>query len=111
MPLQRRLPKRGFTNIFRVDYQDVNISSLAVLSETEITPEVLHKRGFAPKKNKPVKILGLGEIARAIKVTAHAFSGTAKEKIEKAGGTIEIIGGVKKAKKSTVVSSQTDDKS
>lgn len=111
MPLQRRLPKRGFTNIFRVDYQHANVELLAGLSETEITPEVLHKRGFAPKKNKPVKILGQGEITRAIKVTAHAFSITAKEKIEKAGGTIEIIGSARKKNKSAVKSSQTDDKS
>lgn len=110
MPLQRRLPKRGFTNIFRVDYQDVNISALAALVDTEITPETLHKRGFASKKSKPIKILGMGEIDKAVTVNAHAFSKTAREKIEKAGGTVVVIGGGEK-KKPVSESSQTEDKS
>lgn len=92
MPLQRRLPKRGFTNIFRVDYQEVNIFRLAALDSSEITPELLRQRGLARKKNKPVKVLGAGEIEKAINVKAHAFSRSAIEKIEKAGGKIEIIG-------------------
>ncbi|MEE9555338.1 MAG: 50S ribosomal protein L15 [candidate division Zixibacteria bacterium] len=110
MPLQRRLPKRGFTNIFRVDYQDVNISALVTLTDMEITPETLHKRGFAPKKNKPIKILGMGEIEKTINISAHAFSKTAREKIEKAGGTVVVIGGDKK-KKPANRSSQAEDKS
>ncbi len=92
MPLQRRLPKRGFTNIFRVDYQEVNISRLASLDSSEITPELLHQRGLVRKKNKHIKVLGGGEIEKAINVKAHAFSRSAIEKIEKAGGKIEIIG-------------------
>lgn len=92
MPLQRRLPKRGFTNIFRIDYQEVNVGLLGDLGETELNPEILKKKGLASRKNKPVKILGVGEIDKAIKVKAHAFSKSAKEKIEKAGGTVEIIG-------------------
>jgi large subunit ribosomal protein L15 len=91
MPLQRRLPKRGFTNIFRVDYQEVNISKLALMDEAEITPEILRKRGVAGKGNKPVKILGVGELNKAISVKAHAFSRSAREKIEKAGGSVVII--------------------
>lgn len=92
MPLQRRLPKRGFTNIFRVDYQEVNISKLASLDSSEITPELIRGRGLARKRNKPIKILGAGEIQKAVNVRAHAFSASAIEKIKKAGGTIEIIG-------------------
>jgi ribosomal protein L18E len=92
MPLQRRLPKRGFTNVFRVDYQEVNISKLASLDSSEITPELIHRRGLARKRNKPIKILGAGEIQNAVNVKAHAFSASAIEKIRKAGGTIEIIG-------------------
>ena len=92
MPLQRRLPKRGFTNIFRVDYQEVNISRLASLNSSEITPELLRQRGLARKRNKPIKILGAGEIEKAINIKAHAFSRSAIEKIEKAGGRIKIIG-------------------
>ena len=91
MPLQRRLPKRGFTNIFKIDYQEVNIGALGVLSDTEITPEALRLKGLASRKKMPIKILGMGEIERAVKVKAHAFSQSAREKIEKAGGTIEVI--------------------
>jgi len=92
MPLQRRLPKRGFTNIFKVDYQEVNVRILAALNETSITPEVLYTTGYSSRKNKLIKILGSGEIDRAINVRAHAFSRTAREKIEKAGGSVEVIG-------------------
>jgi len=91
MPLQRRLPKRGFTNIFKVEYQEVAISKLAALSVEEITPEVLYSRRVIRKKSIPVKILGDGEISKAVTVKAHAFSNSAREKIEKAGGRIEII--------------------
>jgi len=92
MPLQRRLPKRGFTNIFKIDYQEVNIRALATLGDSEITPDTMRDKGFASRKNKPIKVLGVGEIDRAIRVKAHAFSKSAREKIEKAGGTIEVIG-------------------
>jgi large subunit ribosomal protein L15 len=90
MPLHRRLPKRGFTNIFRVEYCIVNLEKLAGLREKEITPEVLIKAGFA-RKNDRVKILGDGELKSAITVRAHKFSQTAQEKITKAGGKAEVI--------------------
>jgi large subunit ribosomal protein L15 len=91
MPLHRRLPKRGFANIFRVEYAVVNLSGLARLDVTEITPEVLHQKGLIPRTDSPVKILGEGELTTALAVRAHKFSKTALEKIAKAGGTTEII--------------------
>jgi len=91
MPLQRRLPKRGFTNIFRKEYQVVNVSRLLPLKEAEVTPEVLYAIGVINKKTVPVKIMGDGEIDKAITVKAHAFTKTAIEKIEKAGGKAELI--------------------
>lgn len=91
MPLQRRLPKRGFTNIFRVDYQEVNVAALEKLSSSEITPGFLAEAGIIKGKNRLIKILGSGEITRAISVKAHAFSRSAVEKIEKSGGSVEII--------------------
>lgn len=92
MPLQRRLPKRGFTNIFRVEYQVVNVESLARLQEVaEVTPAVLFERGLIGKKNQRVKILGDGSLEKALVVHAHAFSKAAQEKIEKAGGKIQLV--------------------
>jgi len=91
MPLQRRLPKRGFTNIFQKTFSIVNVSSLEKLEETEITPEVLIKEGLVRKIQDGVKILGNGELTKAVTVKAHAFSASAKEKIEKAKGTAEVI--------------------
>jgi large subunit ribosomal protein L15 len=85
-PLYRRLPKRGFNNAeFRTEYSVVNLDRLASLQEKEVSPELLHARGVV-KKNRPVKILGVGELQKAMTVKAHRFSGAAKEKIEKAGG-------------------------
>ena len=91
MPLLRRLPKRGFTNIFRKEYQVVNIADLARFSEAEISIEALHKSGLARKKTLPVKLLGTGQIDRAVKITVHACSKTAKELVEKAGGEVRLI--------------------
>jgi large subunit ribosomal protein L15 len=91
MPLQRRLPKRGFTNIFRKSFTIVNVGSLEKLEESDITPEVLIKEGLVRKIQDGVKILGNGQLTRAVTVTAHAFSASAKEKIEKAKGTAEVI--------------------
>ena len=88
MPLHRRLPKRGFTNIFKTEYEVVNLERLASLNETEITPDVLRKAGVVSAKNSLVKVLGQGEVAKAITVSAHKFSKSAQEKIEKAGGKI-----------------------
>ncbi|HLI62564.1 MAG TPA: 50S ribosomal protein L15 [Terriglobales bacterium] len=86
MPLHRRLPKRGFTNIFRAEYEVVNLQRLADLEESEITPEVLRKAGVVSSKKTLVKVLGQGELAKALTVHAHKFSKSAREKIEKAGG-------------------------
>lgn len=91
MPLQRRIPKRGFNNIFRIDYQEVNIGAIAALEESEITLELLRKKGLATRKNKQIKILGDGELNKPLTIKAHAFSASAKEKIEKAGGKAEIV--------------------
>ena len=90
MPLHRRLPKRGFKNIFREEYAIVNLDRLAALGETEITPDVLIKAGVV-SGNKPVKILGDGELKSAITVHAHKFSKSAQEKITKAGGKFEVL--------------------
>ena len=86
MPLQRRVPKVGFTNIFRVEYQVVNLRDLGRAKGKEITLETLLASGLVRNMNKPVKILGTGELKEAYSVTAHAFSKSAVEKIEAAGG-------------------------
>jgi len=90
MPLHRRMPKRGFTNIFRKEYSIVNLEALAGLGETEITPDVLRKAGVIKTKH-PVKILGDGELKSALTVHAHKFSKSAQEKITKAGGKFEVL--------------------
>ena len=90
MPLHRRIPKRGFTNIFRTEYNIVNLEKLAALGESTINPDVLRKAGVISTK-RPVKILGDGELKSAITVHAHKFSKSAEEKIVKAGGKIEIL--------------------
>jgi large subunit ribosomal protein L15 len=91
MPLHRRLPKRGFTNIFKTEYEVVNLERLASFDEKEITPEVLRKAGVVSKKNSLVKVLGQGELSKAITVHAHKFSKSAQEKIEKAGGKVQVL--------------------
>jgi large subunit ribosomal protein L15 len=91
MPLHRRLPKRGFTNIFRIEYAVVNVETLARLDATEITPEVLHQAGMIPRRDSRVKILGQGKVSRALKVRAHKFSQSAQDKITEAGGAAEVI--------------------
>jgi large subunit ribosomal protein L15 len=90
MPLHRRMPKRGFTNVFREEFAIVNLEKLAALGETTITPEVLRKAGVV-KTKRPVKVLGDGELSRALTVQAHKFSKSAKEKITKAGGKFEVL--------------------
>jgi large subunit ribosomal protein L15 len=87
MPLQRRVPKRGFTNIFKTEYQIVNVGDLERLEGVEeVTPEVLKKSGLIKKADQPVKILGEGQLTKALQVKANAFSKSAREKIEAAGG-------------------------
>jgi large subunit ribosomal protein L15 len=90
MPLHRRLPKRGFTNIFRQEYNIVNLEKLADLGETTINPDVLRKAGVISTK-KPVKILGDGDLKSALTVYAHKFSKSAQDKITKAGGKFEVL--------------------
>jgi large subunit ribosomal protein L15 len=90
MPLHRRLPKRGFTNVFRQEYNIVNLEKLATLGETTINPDVLRKAGVISAK-RPVKILGDGELTSALTVQAHKFSKSAQEKITKAGGKFEVL--------------------
>jgi large subunit ribosomal protein L15 len=91
MPLHRRLPKRGFANIFRIEYEVVNLGRLADLGETEITPEVLRKAGVVSSRKTLIKVLGQGELSKALMVHAHKFSKSAQEKIEKAGGKIQVV--------------------
>jgi large subunit ribosomal protein L15 len=90
MPLHRRMPKRGFTNIFRQEFNVVNLDKLALLGETTITPEVLRKAGVIKTKH-PVKVLGNGELSTAITVHAHKFSKSAQDKITQAGGKFEVL--------------------
>ncbi|HJT01844.1 MAG TPA: 50S ribosomal protein L15 [Terriglobales bacterium] len=91
MPLHRRLPKRGFTNIFRQEYAVVNLEKLAGLGENNITPEVMAKAGLIKRAEQLVKILGDGEVSSALTVHAHKFSKSAQEKITKAGGKVEVL--------------------
>lgn len=93
MPLVRRVPKRGFTNIFRVEYVVVNLRDLAELPAevgAEVTPESLADVGLV-RRGKLLKVLGDGDIDRALTVRAHAFSASARQKIESAGGTCEEL--------------------
>ncbi|SVB47872.1 uncharacterized protein METZ01_LOCUS200726 [marine metagenome] len=91
MPLARRLPKRGFTNIFKKEYQIVNLDTIAALKIDTIDPQVLADNGLVRSALKPVKILGRGELASKVKVTASAFSQSAIDKINKLGGTATIL--------------------
>jgi large subunit ribosomal protein L15 len=94
MPLHRRVPKRGFTNIFRTEYTVVNLDRLAELGEKELTLEKFTELGLVKKRNGLIKILGDGELKVAVTVHAHKFSKSAQEKIEKAGGKAIVLGGV-----------------
>ena len=92
MPLYRRLPKRGFNNIFRKEYTVVNLEQLAIFDAgAQIDPVTLRDNGLIKNLREDVKILGDGEIDKAIHVRAHKFSKSAAEKIQKAGGSVEII--------------------
>jgi len=86
MPLQRRVPKRGFNNQFRLEFAVVNLTELGKIDAAEINREVLLKRGLVKGKNSAIKILGNGSIDKVMTVYADAFSAAAREKIEKAGG-------------------------
>ncbi len=90
MPLQRRLPKRGFTNIFRVEYQIVNVGELnAFESQTVVTPSVLQESGKIRSLKKPIKILGEGDLSVPLTIKADKFSRAARQKIMNAGGNVE----------------------
>jgi large subunit ribosomal protein L15 len=89
MPLIRRVPKRGFTNIWRTEYAVVNLSQLAEL-EGDVTPEVLVERGLV-RSGRKIKVLGDGEIGKPLRVVANKFSKSAREKIEAAGGSCEEL--------------------
>ncbi|MEX0907285.1 MAG: 50S ribosomal protein L15 [Gemmatimonadota bacterium] len=92
MPIQRRVPKRGFTNPFRTEYEIVNVGAIDALEETEITPEVLHEHRLVDLgKSRPVKILADGELTRKVTLQAHKVSAAARAKIEAAGGTVELL--------------------
>jgi large subunit ribosomal protein L15 len=93
MPLHRRLPKRGFTNIFKKEWIEINLASLDqhFQADEEITPELLHERGLIKKARRDVVVLGTGEISKALRISAHRFTKSAREKIEKAGGAATVI--------------------
>ena len=97
MPLHRRLPKFGFTNINRVEYLPVNLYRLEELvtkgkvTDGAITPEALYEHGVVAKKSAPIKILGTGEVKSPLNITVHACSASARKKIEAAGGTVTLL--------------------
>jgi large subunit ribosomal protein L15 len=97
MPLHRRLPKRGFTNIFRKEFAIVNVAQLEALEGDSFTPESLLERGVIHKLKDGLKILGSGDLKRKISVKAHLFSKSASEKIQAAGGVAEVIGASEKS--------------
>ena len=90
MPLHRRLPKRGFKNFTRVEYQVVNLRDLAAI-EGDVTPQTLKAAGLIASLKRPVKVLGDGELGGRVSVSAHAFSKSAREKIEATGGSATVI--------------------
>ena len=93
MPLHRRLPKRGFTNIFKKEFALVNLGRLDKMAGDSFSPDSLMASGIIKKLGEGLKVLGSGELTRAITVQAHLFSASAKKKIEAAGGKAEVIGG------------------
>ncbi len=90
-PLIRRIPKRGFTSVFKKEYQIVNLDALKNIKDTNITLVLLEEKGLIKNKDRLVKILGNGELKNAVTIQAHAFSKQATDKIQKAGGKIETI--------------------
>lgn len=93
MPLQRRLPKRGFTNIFKKQWIEISLAKIEqnFNAGDEITPEVLHERGLIKKAKHDLVILGNGDISKGLNISAHRFTKAAREKIEKAGGSATVI--------------------
>lgn len=99
MPLQRRLPKRGFTNIFKKQWIEISLAKIeeSFKAGDEVTPEILHERGLIKKAKHDLVILGTGEVTKSLKISAHRFTKTAKDKVEKAGGTATVIEKYKEA--------------
>ena len=93
MPLHRRLPKRGFTNIFKKRWLEVSLAALdrGFQADEEVTPELLHNRGIIKKAKHDVVVLGNGELSKPLRISAHRFTKSAREKIEKAGGAVNVI--------------------
>jgi large subunit ribosomal protein L15 len=91
MPLIRRIPKRGFKSINRLEYQVVNVRDLGRV-DGDVSPDTLKGAGLIRSLRKPVKVLGVGEVEKKVSVSAHAFSASARSKIEAAGGTVTVIG-------------------
>jgi len=96
MPLHRRLPKRGFTNIFKKQYAIVNLVTLEKLEGDTFTPDQLMARGIVKKLHEGLKVLGTGQLTRKVRVEAHLFSKSALDKIQAAGGEAVVIGAVEK---------------
>ena len=92
MPIHRRLPKRGFTNVFKTEYTEINLDRLARIQGDDIGPRELVQAGLIKKETERIKILGRGEISQPKKIQGHRFSQSAVQKIEKAGGQAIIIG-------------------
>ena len=93
MPLHRRVPKRGFTNPFRIEYAVVNLDTLGEVFDagSSVTPDVLRERGLVREAHAPIKVLGRGDLTKKLTVQAHKFSGTAAQKIAAAGGQAQVI--------------------
>lgn len=93
MPLQRRLPKRGFTNIFKKEWIEISLAKIEENFQAgeEVTPEILHERGLIKKAKHDLVVLGTGEVSKTLNISAHRFTKTAKDKIEKAGGSATKI--------------------
>lgn len=93
MPLHRRLPKRGFTNIFKKQWIEISLAKLEASFDAgdEITPDILHERGLIKKAKHDLVILGNGDLSKSLKISAHRFTKAAREKIEKAGGTVNEV--------------------
>lgn len=92
MPLHRRVPKRGFTNIFKTEYTELNLDRLEKIGKKEIGPKQLVEAGLVKKETERIKVLGRGEIKTAKTIHAHGFSESARRKIEEAGGKAVLIG-------------------
>lgn len=92
LPIHRRVPKRGFVNIHRVEIHGVNVGRLDNLDDgTTVTPELLHELGYVPKRATIIKVLGDGELSKKLTIKVHRVSATAQAKIEGAGGSIQLI--------------------